>query len=127
MRNGLRKSLLGWGVLAAATWGIWAHWHEDAAPEPAAAATEVTTDLLADEEAARASAYDLLVDFKDDIGAEVLAATPYAEEALSDYTAEDKLHRIRFDSFEEARAAAEVLRRNPNVETVDWDAPASLS
>jgi serine protease len=116
-------ALGGWVVLAATTWGVWTHWR---APEEAAFPTDGEAGSLADEEAARASAYDLLVDFRDDVGPEVLAATPFAEEALSAYTGEDQLHRIRFDSFAEARRAGETLQGHPDVESVDWDAPATL-
>ena len=122
MRNGLLKALSGWAVLAATTWGVWTHWH--AGSDEAATPSEAS--VLADEEAAQASQFDLLVDYKDDIGQEVLAATPWTEEALSAQSAVDKLHRIRFESFAEARRAAETLGRNPHVESVDWDAPATL-
>ena len=61
----------------------------------------------------QASAFDLLVDFRDDIGADVLAATPFAEEALGQMTAVDKLYRVRFDNAAEARAAARVPGAKP--------------
>jgi serine protease len=80
----------------------------------------------ADDEAAAASDFDLLVDYRDGVGADTLAATPWQEEALSDQTARDGLYRIRFDSAADARRAAQELRANPAVESVDWDAPATL-
>jgi serine protease len=84
------------------------------------------TPAPADDEAAAASDFDLLVDYRDGVGADVLAATPWTEEPLSDHSARDGLYRIRFDSAEDARRAAGELRANPAVETVDWDAPATL-
>jgi serine protease len=81
---------------------------------------------LADDEAAEVSDFDLLVDFRDDVGEATLAATPWAEEPVSDLSKLDGLYRIRFDSAADARRAAMDLRRNPAVESVDWDAPASL-
>ena len=57
---------------------------------------------------------------------ETLAATPWQEEALSDYSAQDGLYRIRFDAADDARRAAQALRANAAVESVDWDVPATL-
>jgi serine protease len=133
MRN-LRK--LGWltssglAAFSVSALGLWAHWNRGPADEPTSA--EVSANLSAasdldDAEEAAASDFDLLVDFKDDITPDVLAATPWAEEPLSDYSQQDKLYRIRFDSLEDARQAARTLAANPAIESVDWDAPAALS
>jgi serine protease len=83
-------------------------------------------DDIADDEAAEASDFDLLVDFRDDVSEATLAATPWTEEPISAFSPHDGLYRIRFDSVEDARRAALELRHNPAVESVDWDAPASI-
>jgi serine protease len=114
---------LPWAALAVSAVAVWASWNlgpRDQDRETPAASN------FADNEAAEASAFDLLVDYRDGIGPETLAATPWTEEPLSRLSAVDKLYRIRFDSLEEAAAAAATLRRNPEVESVDWDAPATL-
>jgi serine protease len=68
----------------------------------------------------------LLVDFRDDISSQVLAATPYDEQPISDYSALDRLYRIDFKTADEAAAAARVLARDPRVESVDFDSDATI-
>jgi serine protease len=102
--------------------GVFALWRPSAEGPTATDADSLAAE--ADSEAARAASFDLLVDFRDDIGPDTLAATPWLEEALSAETAVDKLYRIRFDNEADARRAAEELRKNPAVESVDWDVPA---
>jgi serine protease len=97
-----------------------------AGPGTSSGSTDPVAADLSDDEAAEASDFDLLVDFRDDVSEATLAATPWLEEPLSDLSKVDGLYRIEFDSADDARRAALELRRNPAVESVDWDAPATL-
>jgi serine protease len=115
-------SSLGVVALGVSAVGLWAHWNRG----PSDTSTQEEVSAFADTEAAEASTFDLLVDYRDDIGPDVLAATPWTEEAVSDLSRVDQLHRIRFDALEPARQAAQALRANPAVESVDWDVPATL-
>ncbi len=83
-----------------------------------------STEELA--EAARANPVTLLVDFSDDISENALATNGYLEEPISRFSAHDRLYRIRFQSLQEAEAAARRLRQDPMVESVDHDAQVSL-
>ncbi len=104
----------------------WSGGADNGSGSAGAASAGESADDLADDEAAEASDFDLLVDFRDDVSPATLAATPWQEEAISDFSPHDGLYRIRFDSAADARRAALDLRRNPAVESVDWDAPAAL-
>ena len=68
----------------------------------------------------------LIVDFKDDISAQALAAEPYVEVPVSDYSATDRLYRIDFASADEAAAAAAKLANDPEVESVDYDSEEAI-
>jgi serine protease len=122
----MKKFLGPWVLLAGATAAVLVAWDWGAKPRSADLAADVA-GAIDDDDAAAAGHYDLLVDFRDDSGPDVLAATPFAEEALSAETAVDKLYRIRFDALGPAREAARVLAQNPAVDSVDWDVPAQLS
>jgi serine protease len=69
----------------------------------------------------------LLVDFKDDVSDEALASKGYLKEAVSDYSAVDRLYRLRFPNAAAAAKAAEALRHDPTVEAVDYDVQMSVS
>jgi serine protease len=112
---------LGVVALTVSALGMWAHWNRG--PSDTHTPTAVA---VADTEAAEASTFDLLVDYRDDIGPDVLAATPWTEEQVSDLSRLDQLHRIQFDNLPDAQQAAAALRANPAVESVDWDVPATL-
>ncbi len=114
-RVGLALPLLLVGTAVAWTWNGGHRAHQATAP-------------TAEEEAAEAAAspLTLVVDFQDDITAEALAANSYVEEAVSRYSAVDKLYRIRFSSAAEAARAAAALARDPDVESVDHDVEATL-
>ena len=101
-------------------WGAGGHRPQTAVLE--VAPPEPPTDL----EAAEASAYDLIIDYRDDVTQHVLEATPWHEEPISQYTQIDKLYRIRFEDEVTAREAARILGANPEVESIDWDVPASI-
>ncbi len=117
----MKTFLAPWLVLAGVSVAVVGVWNAGSPPEKVA---EVQMGL--DEEMARVSQFDLLVDYQDDAGADVLAATAFAEEPLSSYSDVDKLYRIRFDSYAAAKAARDELAKHPSVETIDWDVPASL-
>jgi len=80
-------------------------------------------ELLA---AARTSPDTLIVDFRDDITNQALAARGYVDEPISRFSATDRMYRIRFPTPQEAEDAARRLRADPMVESVDYDAPVSL-
>jgi serine protease len=116
------RKIAPWLLLVLTVFAVRLSW-----PAGSDASTAQTADLLEnDAEAAEASDFDLLVDFRDEVTADTLAATPWQEEALSAYTERDGLYRIRFDSADDARRAARELRENAAVESVDWDVPATL-
>jgi serine protease len=79
-----------------------------------------------DGDAALASHATLIVDFRDDIPAEVLANNGLDEQPISRFSAQDRMYRIHFDSLAQAEAAAARLRADPLVESVDYDVPVSL-
>jgi serine protease len=123
----MKRFLAPWVLLAGAAAAVLVAWDWGHQPSGKAGGREaVPAGAIDDDAAGSASSYDLLVDFRDDTGPEVLAATPFVEESLSAQTAVDKLYRIRFDALAPAREAARLLAQNPAVESVDWDAPATL-
>ena len=69
----------------------------------------------------------LIVDFRDDVSAETLANNGFTEIPISDYSAKDRLYRIEFSSAAEAAAARAKLAQDPSVESVDFEAFASIS
>ncbi len=82
--------------------------------------------MAQDEEAALASQATLIVDFRDDVPAEVLAHNGLDEQPISRFSAQDRLYRIHFESLAQAETAAARLRHDPMVESVDYDVPVSL-
>jgi serine protease len=80
-------------------------------------------ELLAAE---RTSPNTLIVDFRDDITDQELAARGYLDEPISHFSATDRMYRIRFRTPQDAEDAARRLRADPMVESVDYDAPVSL-
>ena len=77
-------------------------------------------------EAAGVSPQTLIVDFRDDVTDEMLAKNAYVEQAISRYSAVDRLYRLQFASAAEAARAAEALRRDPTVASVDYDVEATI-
>ena len=89
--------------------------------------TRATTDkATADGADAPAVGTRLIVDFRDDISAAALKATGYVEIPVSAYSAHDGLYAIDFASPEAAAIARAKLARDPDVESVDYDAVATL-
>jgi serine protease len=80
-------------------------------------------ELLAAE---RASPATLIVDFRDNITDQELAARGYLDEPISHFSATDRMYRIRFRTPQDAEDAARRLRADPMVESVDYDVPVSL-
>src|SRR5690349_1355667 len=93
------------------------------APEPRG--TESPPSLLPASEAA-GDPQALLVDFKDDVGEQTLAKNAWTEEALTEYSAVDRLYRLRFPSAADAARAAAALRADPTVESVEYEAEMAI-
>jgi serine protease len=68
----------------------------------------------------------LIVDFRDDVSAETLANNGFTEIPISDYSAKDRLYRVDFATAGEAAAAKAKLAHDPSVESVDFEAFASI-
>ena len=66
-----------------------------------------------------------IVDFRDDVSASTLANNGFEEIPISDYS-RDRLYRIDFAAAGEAAAARAKLAQDPSVESVDFDALASI-
>ncbi len=77
-------------------------------------------------EAARLSPLTLVVDFRDDISQQALDTNLYTEEAISRQSSVDRIYRVHFATADAAARAAAALRRDPSVESVDYDVQASL-
>jgi len=113
--------VLGAGVGAHLMWRGTASRDSEAKPDNTAADTADAT--------AWAEAHDdrtLVVDYRDDVTDADLAATPEVEEPVSRWSAVDRLYRVRFGSVAEAAAAARRLGADPRVESVSWEAEASI-
>ena len=107
-------ALLGLTGITAWTWrGVAPH---PDGPPPA-------DELLA---AARTSPNTLIVDFRDDITDQALAARGYLDEPISRFSATDRMYRVRFRTSQDAEDAARRLRADPMVESVDYDVPVTL-
>ncbi len=81
-------------------------WHGTSPSRPAAKPA-VTGEALAEEAGLRPTR--LLVDFRDDVSREALAATGYAEVPLSDYSKVDGLYTIDFADADAAPVSPPVL------------------
>ncbi len=112
-----------WGVFVAGVASTGFLWHHVGARDPRAKADPSSADRAG---AAGVNPTRLIVDFKDDISPQALAAEPYTEVPVSAYSAVDKLYRIDFANAEDAAAAAARLATDPEVESVDYDSLASI-
>jgi len=113
-----------WGVFVAGVASTGFLWHHVGARDPRAKADPSSADRAG---AAGVNPTRLIVDFKDDISPQALAAEPYTEVPVSAYSAVDKLYRIDFANAEDAAAAAARLATDPEVESVDYDSLASIA
>ena len=110
-------------VLAGACAGTAWLWHGRSTPSSARPVDEADAVLVA---AGHEGDPTLLVDYRDDVTDADLAATPEREEPISRFSAKDRLYRVRFPTAAAALAAAERIGRDPRVESVSWDAEASI-
>jgi serine protease len=108
-----------WGLFATLTIGTGILWHgprtRGSAEKPAA--TDGTTP---------APATRLIVDFRDDVSSRALEANGFTEIPISDYSTRDRVYAMDFASLEEAAAARAKLSRDPDVESVDFDAEMTI-
>ena len=122
MRKSSLVSLVApWVGFAAVVAGAGTLWHRGAPPAQKPA---VSSEELAEE--AGLQPRRLIVDFRDDISPAALAATGFHEVPVSAYSAVDGLYQIDFASADEAAAARAKLARDPDVESVDYDALATI-
>jgi serine protease len=112
-----------WSVFAAGVASTGFLWHHVGARDPRRKADPASLERAA---ADGQNPTRLIVDFKDDISAQALAAEPYVEEPVSAYSSTDKLYRIDFANADEAAAAAAKLAKDPAVESVDFDSEESI-
>jgi serine protease len=112
---------LGFGVVLA---GVGVLWHGGSSRSPADKARSPSDAELA--AAADVDPTRLIVDFRDDVSPATLANNGFTEIPISDYSATDKVFRIDFDTAAEAAAAKTKLAHDPSVESVDFEAFASI-
>jgi serine protease len=122
-KSSLLSAWAPWGLFAAALGGAGLLWNGTSAPhltdKPAA-----SDEALAEE--AGVNPTRLLVDFRDGISPEALRATGYEEIPFSDYSKVDGLYTIDFPTADAAAAARAKLAESPDVESVDYDAVATI-
>ena len=111
-------------AVVALTIGLWAGRTSRSTTGKAAPAAAELADL-ASAMAATGQA-TLVVDYRDDFTAAEREATPEVEQEVSRWSAEDKLYRVSFPTYQAAAAAAVRLAANPRVESVDWDVQATI-
>ncbi|HEY2903415.1 MAG TPA: S8 family serine peptidase [Polyangia bacterium] len=112
-----------WGLFAAVLAGTGALWHGFKSAEPAPHPEPTAAERA---EASGLHPTRLIVDYRDDISTQFLAATPYKEEPVSDYSTVDRLYRIDFSTADEAATALRTLSHDSHVESVDYDADAFI-
>ena len=110
---------IGWALFTAAAVGTGAIWH-GARPRSS------DNKSAGAEESAAPAGTRLVVDFRDDVSSQALAANGFDERPVSDYSARDRLYTIDFATVEEAEAARAKLAVDPDVEAVDFDAQMSI-
>jgi len=110
---------IGWALFTAAAVGTGALWH-GARPRSS------DNKSAGAEESAAPAGTRLVVDFRDDVSSQALAANGFDERPVSDYSARDRLYTIDFATVEEAEAARAKLAVDPDVEAVDFDAQMSI-
>jgi serine protease len=122
-KSSLLSAWAPWGGFAAALVGAGFLWN-GALPSRPAEKAAVTNEALAEE--AGLEPRRLVVDFRDDISEEALRATGFPEVPFSDYSKVDGLYKIDFADADAAAAARAQLARDPDVESVDYDALATI-
>jgi len=114
-------------VLLGACVGAHLMWRGGASRGSEAKPDTTATDTA--EAAGWAASHDettLVVDYRDDVTDADLAATPEVEEPISRWSAVDRVYRVHFASAGQAADAARRLRADPRVESVSWDAEATI-
>jgi len=117
-----KSRLVPWLGFAAVLVGVGGLWHGGSARRPADKTPQPDTELAA----TNVDPTNLIVDFRDDVSAETLANNGFTEIPISDYSAVDKVFRLDFATAEEAAAAKAKLAHDPSVESVDYEAFASI-
>src|SRR3569623_199177 len=115
-------------VLLGACVGAHLMWRGGASRGSEAKPDTTATDTA--EAAGWAASHDettLVVDYRDDVTDADLAATPEVEEPLSRWSAVDRVYWVHFASAGQAADAARRLRADPRVESVSWDAEATIT
>jgi serine protease len=112
-----------WGGFAATVAGVAFLWHGAHAPAPTEKSAPTSVELA---EAAGLRPTELVVDFRDDISEQALAANGYLEIPVGDMSAQDRLYRIDFDDADQAASALAKLSHDPDVESVDYDSLATI-
>jgi serine protease len=121
------KLLLPLFVIAGTAW-LW----QGRPNRPSTAKPTPGSEAVAEAEAAEAVQMleagntSLIVDYRDDVSDADLAATPEVEIPVSRWSYLDRVYRMRFASAQAAAEAISRLRRSPRVESVDWDAQATI-
>jgi serine protease len=91
--------------------------------KPAPSATDVADERTA---AMAEGNMALIVDYRDDVTDADLAATPEDEKPISRWSSVDRVYRVQFSSTADAARALSRLGNDPRIESVDWDAQASI-
>jgi serine protease len=107
----------------AVLFGVSAWWHGGDHARPGSKPVPGYAESAA---AAGVDATQLIVDFRDDVSAETLANNGFEEIPVSDYSATDRLYRMVFATADDAATAKAKLAHDPSVESVDFDALASI-
>src|SRR3569623_3001522 len=114
-------------VLLGACVGAQLMWRGGAARGSEAKPDTTATDTA--EAAGWAASHDettLVVDYRDDVTDADLAATPEVEEPVRRWSAVDRVYRVHFAPAGQAADAASRQGADPRVESVSWDAQASI-
>lgn len=117
----VKSNLRSWGPFLVVALAVMAWWR----PSPMRAHEAEESPAL-DASADESQLTNLLVDFRDDVPAAVLANNGLIEEPLSQSSYTDRLYRVRFPTHANAAAVRARLAQDRWVENVDWDAPAQL-
>jgi serine protease len=122
-RFGLLKRTARLAAPVAALFAVGALWHDGSRPLSTSKSAPSYAESAAE---AGVDATKLVVDFRDDVSADTLAGNGFEELPVSDYSAVDRLYRMAFANADEAAAAKAKLAHDPSVESVDFDALASI-
>lgn len=114
---------LPWVVLGGAVLGAGWLWHGSPTRLTGEKSRPASSELA---EAAEVSPTRFIVDYRDDVSDALLAETPEDEQPISRWSRTDRIYRVELPTAGAAREAMERLRRDPRVESVDFDFEASI-